>query len=79
MLVDFDDYEHPAGDCLREPYAHFTEPKWCGHPLCLYDWHDGDLGSIETSLSERGFDLHQVERMMESYYLPLKEQDEPNG
>src|SRR3712207_8487235 len=30
LSVDFDDYEHEAGECLRGPYAHFTGPRWCG-------------------------------------------------
>lgn len=75
MFVDFDDYEHAAGECLRAPYAHFTEPKWCGHPVCLYEWHGGDLEAVGERLKASGFDAHQIERMMESYYLPLAEQD----
>lgn|GEM_PF-5180197 len=75
MLVDFDDYEHTAGECLSGPYAHFTEPKWCGHPACLFASHGGDLGAVEESLAERGYDPHQVSRMMESFYLPLSEQE----
>ncbi len=75
MLVDFDDYEHAAGECLRASYAHFTEPKRCGHPVCFYEWHGGDLAAVEAGLAASGFDAQQVERMMESYYLPLAEQD----
>ena len=40
--VDFDDYEHEAGECLRGPYAHYTEPRWCGHPLCMFESRGGD-------------------------------------
>jgi hypothetical protein len=74
LLVDFDDYEHEPGDCLRGPYAHFTGPRWCGHPLCMFESRGGDLGLIEEELAERGYDAHQVRRMLESYYLPLSEQ-----
>ena len=72
--VDFDDYEHAPGECLRVPYAHFTEPKWCGHPLCMFEARGGDLGAIEEGLGEYGYDAQQVARMLESYYVPLLEQ-----
>ncbi|MDT5296502.1 MAG: hypothetical protein QOJ76_3382 [Acidobacteriota bacterium] len=74
MPVDFDDYAHGAGDCLRGPYAHFTGPRWCGHPLCMFESRGGDLAAIEEGLIEYGYDAHQVRRMLESYYLPLSEQ-----
>lgn len=72
--VDFDDYEHEAGECLRGPYAHFTGPRWCGHPLCMFESRGGDLGAIEEGLAEQGYDAHQVSRMIESFYVPLSEQ-----
>lgn len=72
--VDFDDYEHEPGECLRGAYAHFTSPRWCGHPLCMFESRGGDLGRIEQGLIEHGYDAHQVARMLESYYLPLCEQ-----
>jgi hypothetical protein len=72
--VDFDDYEHAPGECLRGPYAHFTEPKWCGHPLCMFESRGGDLGAVEEGLAEQGYDAHQVARMLESFYVPLSEQ-----
>jgi hypothetical protein len=74
LLVDFDDYEHPVGECMSGPYAHFTGPKWCGHPSCLFTSSGGDLAAIEGQLIEHGYDRHQVARMMESFYLPLCEQ-----
>jgi hypothetical protein len=74
--VDFDDYEHEAGECLRAPYAHYTEPRWCGHPLCMFESRDGDLEAIEEGLAGHGYDRHQVSRMIESYYVPLSEQRE---
>jgi hypothetical protein len=77
-LVDFDDYEHLAGECLSGPYAHFTEPKWCGHPACLYASTGGDLATIEGQLTEYGYAPLQVARMMESFYLPLYEQSIEN-
>jgi hypothetical protein len=72
--VDFDDYEHAPGECLRGAYAHFTEPRWCGHPLCMFESRGGDLGAIEEGLAGQGYDAHQVARMLESYYVPLSEQ-----
>jgi hypothetical protein len=75
LLIDFDDYEHTAGDCLAGPYAHFTEPKWCGHPACLFASVGGDLAAIEEELAGHGYDAHQVARMMESFYLPLSVQE----
>ena len=72
--VDFDDYEHAAGECLRGPYAHFTHPRWCGHPRCLFEWCGGDLAAVEGALARHGYDAHQVARMVESYYVPLAEQ-----
>ena len=72
--VDFDDYEHAAGECLRGPYAHFTHPRWCGHPACLFESSGGDLRAVEGALARYGFDAHQVSRMIESYYVPLSEQ-----
>lgn len=72
--VDFDDYEHEAGECLRAPYAHYTEPRWCGHPLCMFESRGGDLDAIEEGLAEQGYDRHQVSRMIESFYVPLSEQ-----
>lgn len=75
LLVDFDDYEHTAGECLSGPYAHFTEPKWCGHPACLFTSSGGDLAAVERRLFGHGYDAHQVGRMMESFYLPLSEQE----
>jgi hypothetical protein len=72
--VDFDDYEHEAGECLRGPYAHFTGPRWCGHPRCLFESCGGDLGAVEEGLTGRGYDAHQVARMLESFYVPLAEQ-----
>jgi hypothetical protein len=72
--VDFDDYGHEAGECLRGPYAHFTGPRWCGHPLCMFESRGGDLDAIEEGLAEQGYDRHQVSRMIESFYVPLSEQ-----
>ena len=72
--VDFDDYEHEAGECLREPYVHYTEPRWCGHPLCMFESRGGDLEALEEGLAEHGYDRQQVSRMIESYYVPLSEQ-----
>ena len=77
--VDFDDYEHAPGECLRGPYAHFTEAKWCGHPLCMFESRGGDLAAIEEGLAEHGYDAHQVARMLESHYLPLCEQRVEEG
>jgi len=74
LSVDFDDYEHEAGECLRGPYAHFTHPRWCGHPRCLFEWCGGDLAAVEEALAREGYDAHRVARMMESYYVPLAEQ-----
>ena len=74
MSVDFDDYEHEAGECLRGPYAHFTGPRWCGHPLCMFESRGGDLRVIEEGLTGHGYDAQQVSRMLESYYVPLSEQ-----
>ena len=74
LSVDFDDYEHEAGECLRAPYAHFTHPRWCGHPRCLFESCGGDLSAVEEELTRRGYDAHQVARMIESYYVPLAEQ-----
>lgn len=59
---------------MRTAYAHFTEPHWCGHPRCMYATHDGDLRAIEESLAAHGYQAHQVKRMVERYYLPLREQ-----
>ena len=72
--VDFDDYEHEAGECLRGPYAHFTGPRWCGHPRCLFESRGGDLAAVESALAAHGYDEQQVARMLESYYVPLAEQ-----
>ncbi|HEX7955688.1 MAG TPA: hypothetical protein VF508_02030 [Pyrinomonadaceae bacterium] len=72
--VDFDDYEHEGGECLRGAYAHFTGPRWCGHPLCLFDSCGGDLAAVEAALAGHGYDAHQVARMLESHYVPLAEQ-----
>jgi hypothetical protein len=69
--VDFDDYEHEAGECLRVPYAHFTGARWCGHPLCMFESRGGDLDAIEEGLAEQGYDRQQVSRMIESFYVPL--------
>ena len=74
LSVDFDDYEHAAGECLRGPYAHFTHPRWCGHPACLFESSGGDLGRVEEALTAHGYDAHQVSRMLESFYVPLLEQ-----
>ncbi len=74
LSVDFDDYEHEAGECLRGAYAHFTGPRWCGHPRCLFESCGGDLGAVEEGLARQGYDAHQVARMMESFYVPLAEQ-----
>lgn len=74
LSVDFDDYEHAAGECLRVAYAHFTHPRWCGHPRCLFESCGGDLPAVEEELARRGYDAHQVARMMESFYVPLAEQ-----
>jgi hypothetical protein len=74
LSVDFDDYEHEAGECLRGAYAHFTHPRWCGHPRCMFESCGGDLASVEGGLARHGFDAHQVARMMESFYVPLAEQ-----
>ena len=74
LSVDFDDYEHVAGECLRGAYAHFTHPRWCGHPRCLFESCGGDLAAVEEGLARHGYDVHQVARMLESYYVPLAEQ-----
>ena len=74
LSVDFDDYEHEAGECLRGPYAHFTHPRWCGHPRCMFESCGGRLPAVEEELTRRGYDAHQVARMMESFYVPLAEQ-----
>ena len=72
--VDFDDYEHGAGECLRAPYAHFTGPRWCGHPRCMFESRGGDLAAVESALAAHGYDEHQVARLIESHYVPLAEQ-----
>jgi hypothetical protein len=74
LSVDFDDYEHEPGECLRGAYAHFTGPRWCGHPLCMFESRGGDLERIEEGLAEHGYDAQQVRTMLESYYIPLCEQ-----
>ena len=74
LSVDFDDYEHEAGECLRGPYAHFTHPRWCGHPRCMFESCGGRLPAVEEALAREGYDAHQVARMMESFYVPLAEQ-----
>ena len=74
LSVDFDDYEHEAGECLRGAYAHFTHPRWCGHPRCMFESCGGDLPAVEEGLKRQGYDVHQVARMMESFYVPLAEQ-----
>lgn len=78
-LVETDDYTHEAGACFAEPHGHFSEPRWCGHPVCLFEACGGDLAAVEENLNAHGYDPQQVAQMLESYYLPLREQADGFG